>query len=221
LPDARIVVVISGQGRNLQALIEHCAAGNIRGRIVSVISNRADAGGLQRAQSAGIPTQVVPHAAFATREAFDAALAEAIDAHRPDVVVLAGFMRVLGAAFIARFHGRLVNIHPSLLPRHPGLKTHERALAAGDREHGATVHFVTPEVDGGPIAIQGRFSVRSEDTAQTLAERVMLEVEVRIYPQAVAWLASGDLRLGANGVIFRGEALTAPLSLEELDPEFR
>jgi phosphoribosylglycinamide formyltransferase 1 len=221
LPDARIVVVISGQGRNLQALIEHCARGNIRGRIVAVISNRPDAGGLQRAQSAGIPTQVIPHANFATREAFDAALAEAIDAHRPDVVVLAGFMRVLGAAFIARFHGRLVNIHPSLLPRHPGLKKHERALAARDREHGASVHFVTPEVDGGPIAIQGRFSVRSEDTAQTLAERVMLEVEVRIFPQAVAWLVSGDLRLGANGVIFRGRALTAPLSLEDLDPEFR
>lgn len=221
MSEARIVVLISGQGRNLQALVDRCAQGHIRARIVAVISNRADAAGLQRATSAGIPAQVIPHAQFATRDAFDAALAEAVDAQRPDVVVLAGFMRVLGAPFIERFHGRLLNIHPSLLPQHPGLKTHARVLAQGDREHGATVHFVTPEVDGGPIAIQGRFSVRAEDTEQTLAERVMQDIETRIYPQAVAWMVSGDLHLGTNGVIFRGRALTAPLSLDDLEPVFR
>jgi len=216
-----LVVVISGGGRNLQALLDHCAAGHIAARVAAVISNRADAGGLQRAAAAGVPSKVIDHTRFASRDDFDSALAAEIAAHDPDVIALAGFMRVLGAGFIRQFHGRLLNIHPSLLPKYPGLKTHERALASGDREHGASVHFVTPQVDGGPVAIQGRLSVRSEDSAQALAERVMQEVEVKIYPQAVAWMASDDLRLGPAGVIFKGAPLREPLSLQDVDPVFR
>lgn len=221
MPDQKIVVVISGQGRNLQALLDHCRARNIPGRVAAVVSNRADAAGLRRAAEAGIPSAVVDHTRFASREDFDRALAAEIGACRPDVVALAGFMRVLGGAFIEQFRGRLLNIHPSLLPKYPGLKTHERVLAGKDREHGASVHFVTPEVDGGPVAIQGRFSVGGEDTPQGLAERVMQDIELKIYPQAVAWLARGDLKLDAGRVTFKGRALAAPLTLEDLEPPFR
>jgi len=221
LSDARIAVLISGGGRNLQALIDHQRAGHIEGDLVGVISNRADAGGLSRATAAAIPTEVIPHQQFAVREGFDRALADALRRHRPDIVVLAGFMRVLGAAFIEEFHGRLVNIHPSLLPKYPGLKTHERALAAGDAEHGASVHFVTPEVDGGPVVIQGRLSLRSDDTPQTLAERVMRDIEAKIYPQAVAWMARGALRLEGGRVSFDGKPLAQPLSMHDLEPAFQ
>jgi phosphoribosylglycinamide formyltransferase 1 len=221
LPEARIVVVISGQGRNLQALLDHCAAGNIAGRVSAVVSNKADAAGLVRAKEMRVPTAVVEHTRFASREDFDRALAAGIARHQPDIVALAGFMRVLGAEFIGQFHGRLLNIHPSLLPKYPGLKTHDRALANGDREHGASVHFVTPEVDGGPVAIQGRLSVERQDTAQALAERVMQDIEQKIYPQAVAWLARGDLELAGSQVKFKGAALRSPLTLEDLEPAFR
>jgi phosphoribosylglycinamide formyltransferase-1 len=221
LSEARIAVLISGQGRNLQALIDHMNAGHIEGRIEGVVSNRADAAGLARAMEAGIATTVVPHQQFASREDFDRALAGAVGRHQPDIVVLAGFMRVLGDAFIQQFHGKLVNIHPSLLPKYPGLKTHERALAAGDAEHGASVHFVTPEVDGGPVAVQGRLSVLPDDTPQTLAERVMQDVELKIYPQAVAWMALGALRLESGGVRFKGAPIGQPLSMQDLEPPFR
>ena len=216
-----IVVLISGQGRNLQALIEAQQAGHLGGRIAAVISNKAGVAGLQRAASAGIATEVVAHAAYVEREQFDAALAEAIERHRPDVVVMAGFMRVVGDAFTRRFRGRMLNIHPSLLPKHPGLKTHERALAAGDAEHGATVHFVTEELDGGAPVIQGRLSVQAQDTPQTLGERVMQEIELKIYPQAVAWMARGELKLDDDRVWFRGKRLAAPLDLNDLEAEFR
>lgn len=184
----RVVVLISGRGRNLQALIAAQQRDVLGAQIVAVISNRADAEGLERASAAGIATQVVPHADYADRAAFDRALAQAIDAHRPDFVVMAGFMRIVGTEFIRRYRGRMINIHPSLLPKYPGLKTHQRALEAGDAEHGATVHFVTEELDGGPAIIQGRFTIRPEDTVEHLAARVMQEIEVKIYPQAVAWL---------------------------------
>jgi phosphoribosylglycinamide formyltransferase-1 len=164
---------------------------------------------------------VIPHGEFPAREQFEQVLARAVRRHQPDIVVLAGFMRVLGGAFIEEFHGRLVNIHPSLLPKYPGLKTHERALAAGDAEHGASVHFVTQEVDGGPVIIQGRFSVRGDDTPETLARRVMQEVEIKIYPQAAAWLARGALRLEGGRVTFDGKPLAKPLSMQDLEPEFR
>ena len=184
-----IAVLISGQGRNLQALIEACADGRIAARIAVVISNRADAGGLERARQTGLRTAVIPHGDYVTREAFDAALIKELDTHAPDFVVLAGFMRVLTPDFVQRYTGRLLNIHPSLLPRHPGLRTHQKVIASGDRSHGATVHFVTADLDGGPAIIQGEFMVMPQDTEQSLAQRVMQDVELKIYPQAVIWMA--------------------------------
>lgn len=217
----RIVVLISGQGRNLQALIDAERRGVLGARIVAVISNKPGVAGLARAQAAGIATQVIAHADYADRAAFDAALAQAIDTHDPQLVVLAGFMRVLTDGFVRHYLGRLINIHPSLLPKYPGLHTHQKALDAGDAQHGATVHFVTEQLDGGPAIIQGELSVGAQDDALILAERVMSEVEVRIYPQAVAWIARGWLRLRAGHVEWRGRALAAPLGLHDLEEEFR
>ncbi|MCI0749862.1 MAG: phosphoribosylglycinamide formyltransferase, partial [Nevskiales bacterium] len=186
-----------------------------------VVSSRADAPGLERARQAGVPAIVVPHAAYADRAAFDAALAATLDRYRVDLIALAGFMRILGNDFIRRSRGRLVNIHPSLLPQYRGLNTHRRVLEAGEREHGASVHFVTEELDGGPMIIQGRLKLNPGDNEHGLMERVMHEVELKIYPQALAWLARGELRYTAGGVEFRGRPLTMPLSLRDLEPEFR
>lgn len=217
----RLAVLISGQGRNLQAILDAAASGRLPATVAGVVSNRADAPGLERARAAGVPAVVVPHAQYADRAAFDQALLAALEALRPDYVAMAGFMRVLGDGFIRRFKGRMVNIHPSLLPKYRGLHTHRRVLEAGDTEHGASVHFVTEELDGGPVAIQGRFSVRPQDDEQALAERVMQEVELKIYPQALAWMARGELRFDAQGLTFRGRPLAAPLSLGDLEPPFR
>ncbi|HVT34291.1 MAG TPA: phosphoribosylglycinamide formyltransferase [Nevskiaceae bacterium] len=214
-------MLISGQGRNLQALIDAVAAKKIPARIACVISSRADAPGLARAQAAGIPAQALPHRDYATRESYDAALAQALDRHAPEVIVLAGFMRILTAGFIARYAGRMLNIHPSLLPKYPGLKTHEAALAAGDAEHGATVHYVTEQLDGGPGIIQGRLKVAPQDDAGRLAERVMDEIELKIYPQAVAWQARGELCLRDGRAWLRGAPLAAPLTMADLEAEFR
>ena len=181
----RLVVLISGHGSNLQALIDAERRGELGGgHIVAVLSNRAEAHGLERARQAGIPTDVLRHKDFPAREEYDAALMARIDAHRPDLVLLAGFMRILSPAFVHHYAGRLVNIHPSLLPKYPGLHTHARALAAGESEHGATVHFVTEEVDAGPIILQGRVPVLPGDTPETLQKRVHA-IEHAIYPQAV------------------------------------
>lgn len=182
----RIVVLISGSGRNLQAIIDACKNQQIHGEIVGVISNKADAYGLVRAQQAGIKTNVIPHKDFADRPSFDAALQVAIDGLEPDLIVLAGFMRILTDGFVRHYLGRMLNIHPSLLPKYPGLNTHQRALDAGDDEHGATVHFVTPELDGGPAVLQARISISAADNAEGLAHRVMQEVELTLYPQAIA-----------------------------------
>ena len=209
----RVVVLISGQGRNLQALIEAQQKNILGATIAAVISNRADAQGLERARVANIPIAVVPHVAYTERAEFDEALAQAIEHYAPDIIVMAGFMRVVGTDFIHRFRGRMLNIHPSLLPKYPGLKTHQCALEAGDAEHGATVHFVTEELDGGPALIQGRLSVLAQDTVETLAERVMQEIEMKIYPQAVAWLARGQIHWGQTPMNPRG--------LQDLEPEFR
>jgi len=217
----RIVVLVSGNGRNLQALLDAAAAGRIGGQIVAVICNKAGAYGLERARAAGVSAVVVPHTAYASREAFDAALAAAIETYRPDIVAMAGFMRVVGDAFVRQFRGRMLNIHPSLLPRHPGLKTHQKVLDEGDRAHGATVHFVTEELDGGPCIIQGQFSVGPEDTADTLAERVMQDVELKIYPQAVAWMARDELSLQGDQAWFRGQPLQLPLTLVDLEAQFQ
>ncbi|NGY04675.1 phosphoribosylglycinamide formyltransferase [Solimonas terrae] len=218
---ARIAVLISGEGRNLQALIDACADRRIDGEIVCVLSNRADAGGLLRAQRAGIASEVLSHRDYVSREAFDATMIARLRAHAPDIVVLAGFMRILTPSFIAAFAGRMLNIHPSLLPRHAGLHTHEAALAAGDARHGATVHFVNEQLDGGPLVIQGELSVRPDDGPESLAARVMGEIELKIYPQAVAWMARGELALTGSQVRLRGRILNAPLGLDALEESFR
>ena len=202
-----VVVLISGSGSNLQALIDSQSDSN-PARIGAVISNRADAYGLQRAQAAGIPTQVLSHREFADREAFDTALMAAIDAFQPDLVVLAGFMRILTPGFVRHYQGRLLNIHPSLLPRQKGLDTHNRAVAAGDTEHGCSVHFVTEELDGGPVAIQAAIPIRADESVAQLTDRVHVE-EHRIYPLAVRWFAEGRLRLGEQGAMLDGEKLPA------------
>ena len=192
----RIVILISGRGSNMEAMLKT----RLPAEIVAVISNEPTAKGLVTAQAQHIATAVVPHRAFADRAAFDAALAAEIDRHRPDLIVLAGFMRVLTEGFVARYASRMVNIHPSLLPSFPGLHTHRRALEAGVRVHGCTVHFVTPGLDSGPIIIQAAVPVLAHDTEDTLSARV-LEQEHRIYPQAVRWLCEGRVTLGANGVV--------------------
>ena len=214
--DRQIVVLVSGRGRNLQALIDARHAGRFGRCDMTVLSNRPDAQALTRANQAGLKTRVIAHRAFPDRAAFDAALMATLEGLQPDLVVLAGFMRILGPELVTRFLGRMINVHPSLLPRHPGLDTHQRAIDAGDREHGASVHFVTPELDGGPVIIQGRVSVQAQDTSETLAARVMTKVETRILPQAVAWILDGQVRLGTDGIAFNGQALAAPLQLDSL-----
>ena len=202
------MVLISGGGSNLQALIDSCETGDFPASIAAVISNRPDAGGLERARRAGIATAILDHKSFPDRTSFDAALLREIDSHEPGLVVLAGFMRILGTDFVRHFTGRLMNIHPSLLPLYPGLHTHQRALEAGDTEHGATVHFVGEELDGGPAIVQARVPVHADDTAATLAARV-LEQEHRIYPQAVRLFAEGRLRLHDGHALLDDAALPA------------
>ena len=203
-----VVVLISGSGSNLQALIDSIAHDGNPARIAAVICNRADAYGLQRAKQAGIATELLDHKQFDGREAFDTALIQAIDAHQPDLVVLAGFMRILTPGFVQHYAGRLLNIHPSLLPKHKGLHTHQRALEAGDSEHGCSVHFVTEELDGGPLVVQAVLPVMADDTAESLARRVHQQ-EHQIYPLAVRWFAEGRLRLGAQGAMLDGQPLPA------------
>ena len=203
-----VVVLLSGTGSNLQALIDSTRTGDSPVRIAAVISNRSDAYGLQRAQEAGIETRSLDHKAFEGREAFDSALIELIDAFTPKLVVLAGFMRILSADFVRHYEGRLLNIHPSLLPKYKGMHTHQRALDAGDSEHGCSVHFVTEELDGGPLVVQAVVPVESDDSAQTLAQRVHTQ-EHRIYPLAVRWFAEGRLILGDQGALLDGQLLAA------------
>ena len=203
-----VVVLLSGTGSNLQALIDSTRTGDSPARIAAVISNRSDAYGLQRAREAGIATRTLDHKAFEGREAFDSALVELIDAFNPKLVVLAGFMRILSADFVRHYAGRLLNIHPSLLPKYKGLPPHPRALDAGDSEHGCSVHFVTEELDGGPLVVQAVVPVESDDSAQTLAQRVHTQ-EHRIYPLAVRWFAEGRLILGKQGALLDGQLLAA------------
>jgi len=190
----RIVVLISGRGSNMEALVRACAAQHWPAQVVAVLSNRPDAAGLAWARQQGLATEAVDHRAHASREAFDRALQQAVDRHRPDLVVLAGFMRVLGADFVRHYAGRLLNIHPSLLPAFPGLHTHRRALEAGCKVAGATVHFVTEALDHGPIVIQAAVPVRPDDDERTLAARVLAS-EHCILPLAVRWFVEGALRI--------------------------
>jgi phosphoribosylglycinamide formyltransferase-1 len=201
----RIVILISGRGSNMVSLVEACEREGWAARIAAVVSNRPEAGGLTWAAGRGIATAVVDHRAHAGRDAFDAALAEAIDAHAPDLVVLAGFMRILTPAFVARFEGRLLNIHPSLLPAFPGLHTHERALQAGCKLAGATVHFVTAELDHGPIVAQAVVPVLPQDTPDALAARVLAREHV-LYPLAVRWWIEGALEIDQGIVRHRDGA---------------
>ena len=201
-----IVILISGRGSNMEVFLEAATSGALAGNIVSVISNRPDAQGIITARNRGVATTVIDHQQFAPREAFDAALADEVAAHNPDVVVLAGFMRILTPVFINRFLGKLVNIHPSLLPKYAGLHTHQRAIDAGDKEAGATVHYVTNELDGGPAILQARVNIANTDDAQTLACKV-LEVEHLIFPEAVNWHLQGRVVHANQGAQLDGELL--------------
>ena len=197
----RIVVLLSGRGSNFQSLLNASLTGELSGSIDLVISNRPQAGGLAIANNANIDTALIDHQAYATRDAFDADLAGVIDSVTPDLIVLAGFMRILTQNFVSQFAGRILNIHPSLLPLYPGLNTHQRALDNGDTHAGATVHYVTGELDGGPSVIQAKVPIESGDTKDRLADRI-LQVEHQIYPQAVNWHLSGRLAL-RNGVLYK------------------
>ena len=208
-PKMRVVVLISGSGSNLQAIIDAAQADALNISIAAVISNRPNVKGLQRAIDAGIPTQVVDHTAFASRNDFDAALQQAIDSYQPQLLVLAGFMRILTPGFVRHYLGHMLNIHPSLLPKYPGLNTHQRAIDEGDHEHGASIHFVTEELDGGPVIIQGKVSIEGGESAEQLAQKV-LQKEHLIYPQAIQWFATKRLQLKDNHAILDGEILTSP-----------
>ncbi len=207
----RIVVLISGSGSNLQAIMDACTYGALHAEVSAVISNAGNAYGLQRARAAGIPTEVVAHADYPDRGAFDAALVKKIDRYQPGLVVLAGFMRILTPDFVQHYAGRLLNIHPSLLPRLQGLHTHRRALEEQHRIHGASVHFVTEELDGGPVVLQAEVAVLPGDDESTLAARV-LQQEHQIYPAVIQWFAQGRLRLDPEqGVMMDDAPLQQPL----------
>jgi phosphoribosylglycinamide formyltransferase-1 len=191
-----LVILISGRGSNMEAVLE----ARLPVRVAAVLSNNPLARGLEIARSRGIPTAVVDHRAFADRAGFEAALAVEVDRQQPDLIVLAGFTRVLTPSFVGRYEGRIMNIHPSLLPAFPGLDTHRRALEAGVRIHGCTVHFVTPALDSGPIIVQAAVTVEAGDTEERLAARVLAQ-EHRIYPQAIRWFCEGRLRIGRDGAV--------------------
>ena len=195
----RLVILVSGGGSNLQSLIDGCAGDKINATVSAVISNNPNAGGLERAAKAGIPNLAIDHRAFDSRETFDQALSELIDSFSPGLVILAGFMRILTAEFVDHYLGRMMNIHPSLLPAYPGLNTHQRAREAGDKKAGATVHFVTPELDGGPSIIQAQVNIDATDNKDTLAAKV-LTYEHKIYPEAVNWFCNNRLVMQNNQV---------------------
>ncbi|MES1195927.1 MAG: phosphoribosylglycinamide formyltransferase [Steroidobacter sp.] len=205
-----IVILISGTGSNMQRIAQLAADGELPVEVSAVISDRAEAKGLTTATNMGIDTKHLSPKSFADRSQFDAALAALIESYTPQLVILAGFMRILTPAFTQRFAGHLLNTHPSLLPKYPGLHTHRRALNAGDAEHGATVHFVTEELDGGPLVIQARVAVLSGDDENSLAQRV-LKQEHQIYPEAIRLFASGRLRYANNKAWLDGKELVTPL----------
>lgn len=203
-----IVVLISGSGSNLQALLDSCATGFIPGKITGVISNKANAFGLKRAEAAGVATAVLSHKGFDSREDYDQALIAAIEQFKPDLIVLAGFMRILTAEFVQHFSGKLLNIHPSLLPKYQGLATHQRAIDAGDTEHGCSVHFVTEQLDGGPVILQAKVPIFPGDDASVVAERVHTQ-EHQIYPLVVRWFCQGRLQQKVNEAWLDGNLLPA------------
>lgn len=202
----QLVVLISGSGSNLQAFIDASKNGSLDADIAAVISNKAGVMGLERADNAGIANEVIDHKQFADRESFDAELADRIESYKPDLVILAGFMRILTPEFVDRFAGRIMNIHPSLLPKYPGLHTHKRAIEAGNTTAGVTVHFVTSELDGGPAIIQAEVPILPGDDEDTLASRVLVQ-EHQIYPLAAQWFCEGKLSLNDGTPELNGEPL--------------
>jgi len=207
LQQPSIVVVISGSGTNLQAIIDACVSGDLDVDISAVISNVPGVYGLERAQKAGIEALTLDHKKFQSRDDYDIALAKEVHTRHPDLVVLAGFMRILTPKFVNHFHGKILNIHPSLLPKYQGLHTHQRAIEAGDRAHGATVHFVSAELDGGPPIIQGTVPILESDDESSLAQRVQLEIEHHIYPLAIKWCLEQKVVLTDQGAELDGELL--------------
>ena len=212
----KLAVLISGRGSNLLAIAQACRDGRLDASIELVLSDRGDAAGLAAAAALGLATAVIDRVKIGTREAFETALAAAIDRSGAELVLLAGFMRILSAPFAAGYAGRLLNIHPSLLPKYKGLDTHRRVLEAGEREHGASVHFVTGALDGGPVICQGRIAVQAGDTPQGLAARV-LAVEHRIYALAISLIAAGRLQLRGSTILLDGRVLEAPIIEDEQD----
>lgn len=210
-----LAILISGRGSNMQAIAAACAAGSLGAEVRLVLADRPGTEGIERAAALGLPTRVLHFREFQGREAFEESLAAAIDASGARLVVLAGFMRILTPAFTARYAGRLLNIHPSLLPKYPGLDTHARALAAGDLVAGASVHFVTAELDGGPLVLQAKVPVQPGDTPATLAARVLTQ-ECLIYPIVIRWIAAGRLQFVDGHACLDGQALRAPLDLSQV-----
>lgn len=201
-----IVVLISGSGSNLQAILEACECDTSRAKVCAVFSNKADAYGLERAKQFSVPAHYIDPKAFTDREHFDRELMKAIDQYQPDIVVLAGYMRILSSEFVRHYLGKMVNIHPSLLPKYPGLHTHQRAIDAGDKEHGTSVHFVTEELDGGPVILQAKVPVFEEDDAEALAARVLTQ-EHSIYPLVIKWLAEERLAMREGIAYLDGNTL--------------
>jgi phosphoribosylglycinamide formyltransferase-1 len=195
----RIVILVSGAGSNAQAIIDHCAAGKINGRVIAVISNRPDAYALERAKESNVDAICLDHKSFSKREEFDRALLDLLLSLNAELVVLAGFMRILSSEFVQYFEGKMLNIHPSLLPKYPGLNTHQRAIDNSDTFHGASVHFVTAELDGGPVVIQSSLRIEPSDTAETLTSKVA-QTEWQIYPEAIKWYCDGRLQMQSGCV---------------------
>ncbi|MDH5573599.1 MAG: phosphoribosylglycinamide formyltransferase [Gammaproteobacteria bacterium] len=207
-----IVVLISGSGSNLQAIIDAIASGQLNAEIRAVISNRPDAYGLTRARHAHIPVEILNHQDFASRETFDQALMDLIDSYQPKLVVLAGFMRILTSNFVLHYSGKMLNIHPSLLPKYQGLNTHQQVLDANDNEHGVSIHYVTPELDGGPIILQAKVPVFADDDIDRLAQRIHQQEHI-IYPLVINWVAQGRIKLENDKVLFDDKPLTAEQKL--------
>lgn len=202
----KIVVLVSGNGSNLQSIIDSCQQNRINGSISAVFSNNADAYGLKRAEQANIPAHFIDPKGYADRTSYDIALLKAIDQYQPDLVVLAGYMRILSPDFVLHYHGRLLNIHPSLLPKYPGLHTHQKAIANGDKEHGTSIHFVTEELDGGPIILQAKVPIFDGDKEEDVIGRVQTQ-EHNIYPLVIGWFLNGRLAMAGNTAVMDGKIL--------------
>ena len=209
-----IVVLISGNGSNLQSIIDAVEAEQVNGQITAVISNKADAYGLQRAKNHNIDQQVVGHKDFSSREDFDLALSKKLTRLNPDIIVLAGFMRILGSALIQAFERKILNIHPSILPSYKGLNTFQRAIDNKEREHGVSIHIVTPELDDGPVIVRGRYPILNGDTVSEL-QRKGHRLEHRMYPQVLRWLGRGDLQINADTITFQDKLLERPIEFED------